>query len=191
MTTILQIEPAITLSEDQFFHLCRQNPDLKFERTAQGELVIMPPTGGETGKNSATLISRFVVWNETYDLGVVFDSSTCFRLPQGGERSPDVAWVKKERWEALTLEQQRKFPPLCPGFVLELLSPSDNLAIAQAKMQEYLNNGLRLGWLLNPSEQQVKIYRRDRPAEILTRPPELSGEDVLLNFELDLAWLWQ
>ena len=189
-TTILKLEPAIALSESQFFTLCQQNPDLKIERSGQGELIIMPPTGGETGRKNATLIARLVMWNETYNLGVVFDSSSCFRLPKGGDRSPDVAWLKKERWDSLTPEQQRKFPPLCPDFVLELLSPSDNLSFTQAKMQEYQANGVQLAWLLNPQDQQVEIYRLGCPVEILFRPRELSGENVLPNFVLNLAWFW-
>jgi Uma2 family endonuclease len=189
-TTILKLEPAIALSESQFFTLCQQNPDLKIERSGQGELIIMPPTGGETGRKNATLIARLVMWNETYNLGVVFDSSTCFRLPKGGDRSPDLSWLKKERWDSLTPEQQRKFPPLCPDFVLELLSPSDNLSFTQAKMQEYQANGVQLAWLLNPQDQQVEIYRLDYPVEILFRPRELFGENVLPNFVLNLAWFW-
>ena len=189
-TTILKLEPAIALSENQFFTLCQQNPDLKIERSGQGELIIMPPTGGETGRKNATLIARLVMWNETDNLGVVFDSSTCFRLPKGGDRSPDVSWLKKERWDSLTPEQQRKFPPLCPDFVLELLSPSDNLSFTQAKMQEYQANGVQLAWLLNPQDQQVEIYRLGCPVEILFRPRELSGENVLPNFVLNLAWFW-
>ena len=189
-TTILKLEPAIALSENQFFTLCQQNPDLKIERSGQGELIIMPPTGGETGRKNATLIARLVMWNETYNLGVVFDSSSCFRLPKGGDRSPDVSWLKKERWDSLTPEQQRKFPPLCPDFVLELLSPSDNLSFTQAKMQEYQANGVQLAWLLNPQDQQVEIYRLGCPVEILFRPRELSGENVLPNFVLNLAWFW-
>ncbi|UXE58829.1 MAG: Uma2 family endonuclease [Woronichinia naegeliana WA131] len=189
-TTILKLEPAIALSENQFFTLCQQNPDLKIERSGQGELIIMPPTGGEAGRKNATLIARLVMWNETDNLGVVFDSSTCFRLPKGGDRSPDLSWLKKERWDSLTPEQQRKFPPLCPDFVLELLSPSDNLSFTQAKMQEYQANGVQLAWLLNPQDQQVKIYRLGCPVEILFRPRELSGENVLPNFVLNLAWFW-
>ena len=189
-TTILKLEPAIALSENQFFTLCQQNPDLKIERSGQGELIIMPPTGGETGRKNATLIARLVMWNETYNLGVVFDSSSCFRLPKGGDRSPDVSWLKKERWDSLTPEQQRKFPPLCPDFVLELLSPSDNLSFTQAKMQEYQANGVQLAWLLNPQDQQVEIYRLGCPVEILFRPRELFGENVLPNFVLNLAWFW-
>jgi Uma2 family endonuclease len=190
-TTILKLEPAIALSENQFFTLCQQNPDLKIERSGQGELIIMPPTGGEAGRKNATLIARLVMWNETDNLGVVFDSSTCFRLPKGGDRSPDLSWLKKERWDSLTPEQQRKFPPLCPDFVLELLSPSDNLSFTQAKMQEYQANGVQLAWLLNPQDQQVEIYRLGYPVEILFRPSELSGENVLPNFVLNLAWFWQ
>ena len=191
MNTTLKLEPAIALSENQFFTLCQQNPDLKFERSCQGDLIIMPPTGGETGRKNAELIADFIIWNRQSKLGIVFDSSTCFRLPNGSDRSPDVAWLKKERWESLTPEQQRKFPPLCPDFVLELLSPSDNLSFTQAKMQEYQANGVQLAWLLNPQDQQVEIYRLGYPVEILLRPRELSGENVLPNFVLNVAWLWQ
>jgi Uma2 family endonuclease len=180
----------VILTHDQFEQLCAANPDIKFERTPTGELVIMSPTGGETGMNNATLIARFVVWNEQFNLGKVFDSSTCFRLPNGGERSPDVAWVEKSRWEALSPEQQRKFPPLCPDFVLELRSPSDHLPLLQAKMQEYLDSGARLGWLLNPEENQAEIYRPGRSVEVLQAPNSLSGEAVLPQFTLNLEWLW-
>jgi len=191
MNTTLKLEPAIALSENQFFSLCQQNPDLKFERSCQGELIIMPPTGGETGRKNAELIADFIIWNRQSKLGIVFDSSTCFRLSKGGDRSPDVSFIKKERWDGLTSEQQRKFPPLCPDFVLELLSPSDNLGFTQAKMQEYQANGVQLAWLLNPQDQQVEIYRVGYPVEILFRPRELSGENILPNFVLNIAWLWQ
>ncbi len=190
MITTLKLEPAIVLSENQFYTLCRQNPDVKFERTSNGELIIMPPTGEETGRKNAELIADFIFWNRKTGLGVVFDSSTCFRLPQGSDRSPDISWVKKERWEALTPEEKEKFPPLCPDFVLELLSPSDNLSLAQTKMQEYLSNGLKLGWLIIPQTQQIEIYRQDRPVEILQSPVELSGEAILPQFTLNLTWLW-
>ena len=191
MTTTLKLKPAIALNDGQFFSLCQQNPDLKIERSRQGELIIMPPTGGETGRKNAELIADFIIWNRQAKLGVVFDSSTCFRLPNGGDRSPDVAWINKDRWEVLTPEQKSKFPPLCPDFVLELLSPSDNLATTQAKMQEYQASGLQLGWLLNPQDQQVEIYRANQTIEILSKPKELSGESVLTNFMLNLAWFWQ
>lgn len=189
--TTVQLEPAIAISDQQFFKLCGQNPELKLERSPHGELIIMAPTGGETGRNNATLIARFVIWNELHQLGIVFDSSTCFRLPKGGSRSPDVAWVKKERWDALTPEQQRQFPPLCPDFVLELLSPTDNLNSTREKMQEYQNSGASLGWLINPADQEVEIYLAQGPVEVLTKPMSLSEESILPNFRLDLAWLWQ
>ncbi|MCU0567708.1 MAG: Uma2 family endonuclease [Oculatellaceae cyanobacterium Prado106] len=190
MTYTIDLSPMSGLTSDQFERLCLANPDLKFERTPSGKLVIMPPTGGETGKNNAKLIARFVVWNEQTQLGEVFDSSTCFQLPGGGDRSPDVAWVEKSRWEALTPEQQRKFPPLCPDFVLELLSPSDNLSATRAKMQEYLASGNRLGWLLNVQDQQVEITRPGQPIETLQAPQILSGETILPGFTLNLDWFW-
>ncbi|GAC1457675.1 MAG: Uma2 family endonuclease [Chamaesiphon sp.] len=178
------------LTDDRFERLCAANPEIKFERTPTGELVVMSPTGGETGMNNATLIARFVVWNEQSNLGKVFDSSTCFKLPGGGDRSPDVAFLEQSRWDSLTAEQKRKFPPICPDFVLELLSPTDNLSTTQAKMQEYLNSGVRLGWLFNPEEKQVEIYRPGQSVEILQAPAILSGEFVLPGFTLNLHWFW-
>lgn len=180
----------VILTHEQFERLCAANPEIKLERTPTGELVIMSPTGGETGKDNAELIADFVIWNRSTKLGVIFDSSTCFKLPNGGDRSPDIAWVEQSRWNALTPNQKRKFPPLCPDFVLELLSPSDNLSTAQAKMQEYLDNGARLGWLLNPETQQAEIYRPGQPVEILQAPAFLADEEVLPNFTLDLTWFW-
>jgi Uma2 family endonuclease len=191
MTTTLKLEPAIALSEDQFYRICRQNPDLKFERSPNGELIIMSPTGGETGRKNAELIADFIFWNRQTNLGVVFDSSTCFRLSGGGDRSPDVAWVRQDRWNTLTPAERAKFPPICPDFVLELLSPSDHLGTTQAKMREYLDCGAQLGWLFNPEAQQVEIYRQNQPVEIIFAPSELSGEGVLPGFTLNLAWLWQ
>jgi Uma2 family endonuclease len=186
----IDFSPIARLTDTQFEQLCAANPEIKFERTPTGALVIMSPTGGETGMNNATLIARFVVWNEQTNLGKVFDSSTCFKLPGGGDRSPDVAWVAKSRWDALTPEQQRKFPPICPDFVLELLSPTENLSTTQAKMQEYLNSGARLGWLINPEDKQVEIYRPGQPVEVLQAPTRLTGEFVLPEFTLNLEWLW-
>jgi len=187
----IDLSPIAQLDDTQFEQLCEANPEIKFERTPAGELVIMSPTGGETGMNNATLIARFVVWNEQSNLGVVFDSSTCFKLPNGGDRSPDVAWVERSRWQALTQEQQRKFPPLCPDFVLELVSPSDNPTTVRAKIQEYLQSGLRLGWLINPADQQAEVYRPDQAPEVLSAPATLSGEAVLPGFILDVSWLWR
>ena len=192
METLTVHMPSSTqLTDDQFYDLCRANAELRIERTAKGELIFMPPTGGETGKRNAKLTARFVIWNEEANLGEVFDSSTCFKLPSGADRSPDVAWVKQERWDALTPEQKEKFPPIAPDFVLELMSPTDNLETAQAKMREYLENGVKLGWLINPKRQQVEIYRPNQSPEILHSPLILSGEAILPNFILDLQRFWE
>ncbi len=186
----IDFSPITNLTDPQFEQLCAANPEVKFERTPTGEIVIMSPTGGETGRENAELNADFVIWNRRSKLGVVFDSSTCFRLPGGGDRSPDVAWVQQPRWDALTPEQQRKFPPLCPDFVLELLSPSDNLYTIQRKMQEYLQSGVRLGWLINPPDQQVEVYRPGQSVEVLNRPATLSGDPVLPGFQLNLDGFW-
>ncbi|MGD1905475.1 MAG: Uma2 family endonuclease, partial [Leptolyngbyaceae cyanobacterium] len=167
------------------------NPDIKIERTPAGELDNMSPTRGETGRSNAELSADFVTWNRRTQLGVVFDSSTCFKLPGGGDRSPDVAWVEQSRWDALTPEQRRKFPPICPDFALELVSPSDRPLMVRAKMQEYLGSGLQLGWLINPQDKQVEVYQAGQdPPEVLEAPMTLSGEPVLPGFVLNLAWLW-
>ena len=187
----IDLSPITRLDDAQFEQLCAANPEIKFERTPTGALVIMWPTGGETGMTNATLIARFVIWNEQTNQGKVFDSSTCFKLPNGGDRSPDVAWVEESRWQALTPEQRRKFPPICPDFALELLSPSDNITTVRAKMQEYLDSGLRLGWLIDPQGQQVEIYRPQTGPEVLRSPASLSGEPVLSSFVLSLDWLWR
>lgn len=186
----LNLNPVIQMTDDQFYDLCRANPELKFERNARGDLLIMPPTGGETGQSNAKLTSRFVVWNEQENLGVVFDSSTGFKLPNGANRSPDAAWVSLDRWNALTPEQKKKFPPIAPNFVLELMSPTDTLEETQAKMQEYIENGVQLGWLLDPEMRQVEIYRINQAVESLEAPEVLSGETVLPGFILNLNSIW-
>lgn len=188
---IVNLNPIIELTDEQFYQLCRANSDVKFERNAKGELIIMPPTGGGTGKRNIELAADLVIWNRQTRLGVCFDSSTCFRLPQGGDRSPDVSWILQSRWDSLTPDEQEKFPPICPDFVLELMSPSDNLKIAQEKMQEYLNNGIRLGWLINRRTQTVEIYRQGQDVEVLQSPATLSGEDVLPGFVLNLQTIWE
>lgn len=191
MTALVIKVPASTnLTDDQFYDLCRVNPDIKIERTARGDLIFMPPTGGETGKRNAKLTSRFVVWSEATDQGEVFDSSTCFKLPNGADRSPDVAWVRRDRWESLPEDTREKFPPLAPDFVLELMSPSDSLETTQAKMQEYLANGVQLGWLINRQQRQVEIYRPQQPVEVIEDPVELFGEEVLPGFVLKTNVLW-
>lgn len=188
MTAItLNLRPTLTLTDEQFEVICRANRDLKFERTAQGELVVMSLTGGDTGRRNLRLTGQLWLWNQQSGLGEGFDSSTGFRLPNGAIRSPDAAWVRLERWQALTLEQRKKFVPLCPDFLVELRSPSDELEDIQAKMQEYLANGLLLGWLIDPHRQMVEIYRPNQSVEILNHPTTLSGESVLPEFVLDLT----
>jgi len=177
----------VALSDDQFYQLCQDNENWQLERTAQGELIIMPPVGGLSGNRESNLIGELWLWNRQTKLGKVFSSSTIFTLPNGAKRSPDVAWVKSDRWESLTLEEQEKFPPLCPDFVIELRSCTDSLSQLQEKMQEYLNSGLQLGWLINPQEQQVEIYRPNQAIEIVQLPTILSGEKVLPEFILDIS----
>ncbi|GBE92585.1 Uma2 family endonuclease [Nostoc cycadae] len=191
MTAItFNLNSIVQITDEQFYQLCRENPDVKFERNAKGEIIVMPPTGGETGKRNAGFTADFVIWNRTYQLGEVFDSSTCFKLPNGANRSPDVAWIKKERWDALTPQEKAKFPPIAPDFVLELMSPSDDLEEIQAKMREYIDNQVKLGWLINPQAKQVEIYRPGKPVEILDSPTQLSDEDILPGFILDLGIVW-
>ncbi len=187
----LNLESAIDLTDDRFYQLCRNNPDLKFERTAHGELIIMPPTGGETGRRNLKISQKLGIWTDKNGTGVAFDSSTCFRLPNGADRSPDASWIQQQRWDALTPEQRESFPPVCPDFVIELMSPSDTLKVVQAKMQEYIDNGLKLGWLLNRKDRQVEIYRANQEVETLQSPTSLSGESILPGFILDLSPIWQ
>jgi Uma2 family endonuclease len=186
----VNLDPVISLTDDQFYQLCRNNPDLKFERTAEGKLVIMAPTGGETGNRNGRLTQQLFNWSDNDASGIAFDSSTGFKLPNGADRSPDAAWVALARWQALTPEQREQFVPLCPDFVVELMSPSDNLLKAQAKMAEYLANGARLGWLIHRQEKFVEIYRPDHPVERLESPTTLSGETVLPGFCLQLSPIW-
>lgn len=191
MTAItFNLNAIVQLSDDQFYQLCRQNPEVKFERNSQGEIIIMPPTGGETGNHNSEINADFVIWNRQTKLGVCFDSSTCFKLPNGANRSPDVAWIRQERWDALSTTQKEKFPPIAPDFVLELMSPSDSLEETQAKMREYIDNQVKLGWLINRKARQVEIYRQNQAVEILQSPTELSGEDILPDFVLNLQIIW-
>lgn len=183
--TVLNLK-TVEFTDEQFYRLCLANPDRQFERTAKGELIIISPVGGVSGNREANLITEVSLWNRQTGLGYVFSSSTIFRLPKGGDRSPDVAWIKRERWEALTLEEQEKFPPLCPDFVIELQSRTDSLETLQEKMQEYLASGLQLGWLINPQQNQVEIYRSKQPVEAIPFPVELSGETTLPGFTLQL-----
>jgi Uma2 family endonuclease len=191
MTAItLNLNSIIKLTSDQFYQLCEANPGLKLERSANGELIVMPPTGGETGKRNSKLNLQVGIWNEQTELGEVFDSSTGFTLPNKADRSPDASWGEKSRWSALTPEQREKFISLCPAFVIELVSPSDSLKKTQQKMQEYMENGCRLGWLINRKEREVEIYSPGQDVEVLQSPLTLSGENVLPGFVLNLQKIW-
>lgn len=187
MVTVLDLSPITHLTREQFYQLCQVNSDISLERSPQGELIVVAPVGGEGGSQEASLIARVVLWNEQTELGVVFSSSTIFSLPGGGDRSPDVAWVQRERWEALTPAEREAFPPICPDFVIELRSRTDRLKPLQKKMQEYLDSGLRLGWLINPQAQQVEIYRFDQEVEVVKLPATLLGEAVLPGFNLSVC----
>ena len=164
------------LTDDQFYDICRQNEGLRFEMTSQGNLMIMPPVGGLSGRRESDLNADVQIWNRRTGLGLVFSSSTVFCLPNGAKRSPDVAWVEQNRWDALSLTEQEKFPPLAPDFVIELRSRTDDLTLLQAKMQEYLDNGVRLGWLINPQDQKVEIYRSGQDVEMRSLPTQLSAK---------------
>jgi Uma2 family endonuclease len=182
----LNFEPILKLTPEQFSRLCESNPEAKLELTSLGELVVMSPTGGMSGNRNVKLSSRLETWAEEDGTGMAFDSSTMFKLPSGAFRSPDAAWVLLERWNLLSEEDQETFPPIAPDFVMELRSKSDSLRSLQDKMEEYLSNGVRLGFLLNPQGKQVEVYRQGREKEVLENPIELSGEDVLPGLVLRL-----
>jgi Uma2 family endonuclease len=177
----------VHLTDEQFYQLCLSNPDLTIERSAKGALIVMSPVGGEGGSYESEFGIDLGIWNRQSQLGKTFSSSTLFKLPNGGNRSPDAAWVELSRWQALTPEQRRKFPPIAPDFVIELRSPTDDLELLRAKMQEYMDAGVRLGWMFNPQEQQVEIYRQGQPKEVRQLPTQLSGEDVLPGFVLPIS----
>ncbi|HEY9891150.1 MAG TPA: Uma2 family endonuclease [Candidatus Sericytochromatia bacterium] len=177
---------TVNLTDEQFYQLCQDNHELQFERTNKGDLIIMSPVGGESGNREAELIIDLGIWNRQTRLGYTFSSSTIFKLPNGADRSPDAAWIRRERWESLTPDQRRKFPPIAPDFVIELRSATDDLTTMQTKMQEYLDAGVQLGWLINPQQQQVEIYRQQQQVEVRNLPTELSGEQVLPGFSLSL-----
>lgn len=190
------LNPTITIpttfkvSHEQFKELATVNRDLRLERTATGELIVMPPTGSDTGYRNLDIEGQLWLWNRQTKLGVAFNSSTGFHLPNGADRSPDASWVKLERWQALTLEEREGFAPICPDFVVELRSPSDSMETLRAKMREYMENQASLGWLIDRKNRKVEIYRQGRDVEILEHPTILSGEDVLPGFILDLTSVW-
>ena len=177
---------SVNLSDEQFYQLCHNNDDWRIEQTAAGELIIMPPIGAISGNRESDLNGFVWLWNRQTKLGKVFSYSTIFTLPKSGKRSPDVAWIANERWDVLLREEQEKFATISHDFVIELRSRNDSLSQRQAKMQEYLDSGLRLGWLIDPISQQVAIYRQNQEVEIVSLPTTLSGEDVLPGFTLEL-----
>jgi Uma2 family endonuclease len=187
----ITIPKTFNVSHEQFKQLAIVNRDLRLERTATGELIVMPPTGSETSNRNLDIEGQLWLWNRQTKLGKAFNSSGGFHLPNGADRSPDASWVSRERWEALTPEEQEGFAPLCPDFVLELRSKSDNMEPLRAKMREYMENKARLGWLIDRKNRKVEIYRQDRDVEVLDNPTTLSGEDVLPGFVLDLTEVWQ
>ncbi len=189
-TYTINFDVIAKIDDQQFYQLCYHNPELKLERNQKGEIVIMSPTGGETGQKNAQLIVDFGIWNRQKKLGQIFDSSTCFKLPLGSYRSPDVAYIRQERWDKLSQEEKEAFPPIAPDFVLELRSKTDSLKQLQEKMEEYMDNGVKLGWLINPEKKQVEIYRQGQEKEVLENPLTLSGEEILPEFILDLSIIW-
>lgn len=187
---IFELDPiVIQLTDEQFEELCRNNRDLRFEQTAAGDLIIMPPTGWETGNRNIEIAYQVQAWSRKTKTGKAFDSSTGFILPNGAKRSPDASWVSQVRLDALNPNPD-KFLPLAPDFAIELRSKSDNLRTVRQKMQEYMAVGVRLGWLINPQDKQVEIYRLNQPVEILQSPERLSGEAVLPGFILELKEIW-
>ena len=187
----LNIPQGFCITSEQFEQLAEAEQLARLELTENGELIVMSPTGGEAGAKNFNLYIDLGIWNRQTKLGKAFDSSTIFALPNGARRSPDVSWLRLERWNTLTPKEKRGFPPIAPDFVIELVSPSDltnqRYEDLQAKMQEYLDNGVKLGWLIEPKLKTVEIYRSRQPVEILNNPPTLSGEDVLPGFTLDLT----
>ncbi|MGH9946892.1 MAG: Uma2 family endonuclease [Pyrinomonadaceae bacterium] len=178
------------LTDEQFEELCRNNRDMKFEVSAEGELIIVPPTSLESGWKNSDLNTEVNNWARKDKTGIVFDSSSMYTMPNGAKRSPDVSWMTKEKWEAVSPSERQKFSRVVPDFVIELLSPTDKLADIQSKMEEYIENGVRLGWLIDPIEKMVHIYRGGGEVAILNDPETVSGEDVLPGFELKVREIW-
>jgi Uma2 family endonuclease len=178
------------LSDEQFEELCRNNGDMKFELTGKGELIIATPTGPDSGWRNSELTTDVTLWARKDKTGVVFDSSTIFTFPNGAKRSPDVSWMTKDKWDSISREERRLHSRVVPDFVIELLSPTDSLIVTQEKMEEYIANGVRLGWLIDPQRKRVHVYRENGERQILDDPELVSGEDVLRGFELEVRRIW-
>ncbi len=188
---LIRMRPVFEMTDENFFEFCQLNRDLRIERTAEGDVVIMPPAGGETGNRNAKLTSQVTNWTREDGTGVSFDSSTGYNLPNGATRAPDASWVRRSRLKNLTVKQKQRFLPLCPDFVVELRSPSDRLSDVKDKMEEYLDNGAELGWLLDPGSRRVYVYRPDSPLEVLDNPQQILGGPLLPGFVLDLREIWE
>jgi Uma2 family endonuclease len=188
---VLRLKPVLDLTDEQLFELCQLNRDWQIEYTAQGELIVMPSTGGDTGNQNAELTFQVQSWARRDQTGVAFDSSTGFKLPDGATRSPDTAWVRRSRLAGLTRDQKQKFLPLCPDFVIELRSPTDSLETLQSKMQEYLDNGAQLGWLIDPLTRCVHVYLPHSQPQILESPIAVAADPLLAGFALDLRKIWE
>ena len=188
-TLLIELPESLSLqvTPTQFEALAMANRDLRLERSATGDLIVNPPTGWETGERNLSLTGQLYRWYEEHDnLGKAFDSSTGFTLPNGAIRSPDASWLSRERWETISPDDKGTFALICPDFVVELRSASDSLQSLRAKMQEYLDNGAKLGWLIDPQHRQVEIYRQGQPVETVVDPAELSGDSLLPGFVLNL-----
>jgi Uma2 family endonuclease len=189
-TIVLRIPPKLQMTDDEFFEFCQINSELRIERNKSGELLIMNPTGSETGNRSGSVFGELYIWARQDDTGICFDSSTGFKLSMG-DKSPDASWIKLERWNALSAEQKQKFAPICPDFVVELRSASDNLKPLQEKMQEYMREpGVQLGWLIDRKNRRVYIYRPGLTEECLENPVTVSGDPVLPGFVLNMSKIW-
>jgi Uma2 family endonuclease len=194
MLDVVEPQPLVVQNEmddEQFFRFCQLNRELQIERNAQGELIIMPPVGGSSSHGNIEVASKLHEWAKRDRTGRAFDSSAGFNLPNGATRSPDASWVLKERLQKLSKGQRDKFLPLCPDFVLELRSPSDSVRMLKEKMDEYVENGAQLGWLLDPVARQVHVYRPDAPPQTLNNPSVLAGDPILPGFKLNVVDLWR
>ena len=182
---------AVEMTDEQFLQFCADNGDLRFELTAKKELIVMPPAGLGSGWRELRVGRRLDTWAEEDGTGMAYGPSAGFRLPNGAVRAPDASWLRLSRRDGLTEDERERIAPICPDFVLEIRSPSDSLAVVQAKMQEYMENGARLGWLIDPFQRRVHVYRPGQPVEVLEDPATVAGEDVLPGFDLNLSEIWE
>ncbi|HXT21417.1 MAG TPA: Uma2 family endonuclease [Thermoanaerobaculia bacterium] len=186
----LEVGKALRLTDDELFELCARNSELRIERTAQGDLIVMTPAAPESSHRSLAIAAALYDWARRDGTGLAFDSSGGFILPNGAMRAPDASWVRRDRLAGLSAETKKRFLPLCPDFVVEIRSPSDSLAVQQEKLQEYLDSGARLGWLVDPDARRLHVDRPDRPVEVLEDPRSITGDPELPGFTLDLEAVW-